>query len=114
MGGLIRAKTRAAFKNGKAPTFASRIALSSISNPSGWTDALRPGLHPIYQIARLGMACTMMLFTRRTNHEHNLLIAQAQEGIMARALIVGLVELGSLAIFSACVAVLAIAVAPLG
>jgi hypothetical protein len=31
---------------------------------------------------------------------------------MARALIVGLVELGSLAIFSACVAVLAVAAAP--
>jgi hypothetical protein len=31
---------------------------------------------------------------------------------MARALIVGLVELGSLAIFSACVAVLAIAAVP--
>jgi hypothetical protein len=35
-----------------------------------------------------------------------------QERIMARALIVGLIELGSLAIFSACVAVLIIASAP--
>jgi hypothetical protein len=31
---------------------------------------------------------------------------------MARALIVGLIEIGSLAIFSACVAVLAVAIAP--
>ena len=45
----------------------------------------------------------------------NIIAALAiREGIMARALIVGLVELGSLAIFSACVAVLAIAVAPIG
>src|SRR5215211_3306902 len=41
----------------------------------------------------------------------NIYSSVAQEGIMARALIVGLIELGSLAIFSACVAVLTFAIA---
>ena len=46
----------------------------------------------------------------RTNQEH--IYAITQEGNMVRALIEGLVEIGSLALFSAMVAVMAIGLSP--
>jgi hypothetical protein len=69
-------------------------------------------LEPPFTKRRFPSGIHAFFSLRSEQNMNNIGRIEAQEGIMARALIIGLVELGSLAIFSACVAVLAVAVAP--